>query len=64
MLQQAKEVGASAMKHGTNNACNCTPQFYIILALIASVFGLVLFVILQARRIKLVEDRYSQMQLE
>ena len=43
VLQQVKEVGASAMKHDTNNACNCTPQFYIILALSASIFGLVLF---------------------
>ena len=41
------------MKQDTNNACNCTPQLYIILALSASIFGLVLFTILQARRIKL-----------
>ena len=52
-LQQVKEVGTSAMKHDTNNACNCTPQFYIILALSAFIFGIVLFTILQARRIKL-----------
>ena len=52
-LQQVKEVGTSAVKHDTNNACNCTPQFYIILVLSASIFGLVFFTILQARRIKL-----------
>ena len=52
-LQQVKEEGASAMKHDTNNACNCTPQFYIILALSASIFGLVVCPILQLRRIKL-----------
>ena len=51
--QQVKEVGTSVMKHDTNNACKCTPQFYIILALSASIFGLVIFAILQARRIKL-----------
>ena len=52
-LQQVKEVGTLAMKHDTNNACNCTPKFYIILALSASLFRLVLFTFLQARRIKL-----------
>ena len=41
------------MKHDTNNACNCTPQFYIILALNASIFALVIFRILQVRSIKL-----------
>ena len=53
VLQQVKEVGTSAMKHDTNNACSCIPQFYIILALSASIFRLVTFVILQVRRIKL-----------
>ena len=53
VLQQVKEVGTSAMKYCTNNACNCTPQFYIILALSASIFGLILFAIMQARRTKL-----------
>ena len=52
-LQQVKEVGTSAMKHDINIASNCTPQFYIILALSASIFRLVLFTILQTRRIKL-----------
>ena len=53
VLQQVKEVGASTVQHDTNNVCNCTPQIYIILALSASILGLVYFAILQARRIKL-----------
>ena len=56
-LQQVKEVGASAVKHDTNNACNGTPQFYVILTLSASIFRLVLFAILQARRIKLCREQ-------
>ena len=52
-LQQVKEVGASAMKHDTNNVHNCTPQLYILLPLSASIFGLVIFAILHVRRIKL-----------
>ena len=27
LLQQVKEVGTSAMKDDTNNACNCTSRF-------------------------------------
>ena len=41
------------MKQDTNNAYDCTPQFYIILALSISIMGLVIFTILQVRRIKL-----------
>ena len=41
------------MKQDTNNACNCTFQFYIILALSISIIGLVIFAILHIRRIKL-----------
>ena len=45
-------------KHNSNktrhyNACDCTSQFYIILALSISIIGLVIFTILQVRRIKL-----------
>ena len=29
-LLQVKEVGTSARQQDANNACNCTPQFYII----------------------------------
>ena len=58
VLQHVKEVGASAMNNDPNNACNCTPHFYIILALCASIFRLVLFAILQARRIKLCRGQF------
>ena len=44
-LQQVKEVSASVTNQDNNNACDCTPQFYII--------GLVIFAILQVKRIKL-----------
>ena len=52
-LQQVKEVSASATKQEDNNMCTCTSQFYIILALIITIIGLVIFDILQVRRIKL-----------
>ena len=42
-LQQVKEVGASAIEQDTNSACNCTPQFNIVLALSVSIFRLVIF---------------------
>ena len=50
-LQQVKEVSASATKQYTNNACNCTSQFYIILALSISIIRLVIFAMFQVRRI-------------
>ena len=53
VLQQVKEEGTSALKHDINNACNCTPQFYIILALRVFLFRLLIFAILQVRKIKL-----------
>ena len=52
-LQQVKEVSTSTTKQDTNNARNCTTQFYIILALSISIIRLVIFAILQIRRIKL-----------
>ena len=52
-LQQVKEVSASATKQDNNNACNCTSQFYIVLALSIMIIGLVIFAILQVRRIQL-----------
>ena len=64
MLQQVKEVDTSAIEQDINNACNCTPQFYIILALSVSILRLVIFTILQVRRINYVEDSHSQMQLK
>ena len=52
-LQQVKEVSTSATKQENNNTCDCTPQFYIILALSINIIGIVIFGILQVRRIKL-----------
>ena len=52
-LQQVKEVSASALNQDTNNAWDCTPKFYIILALIISIIRLEIFTTLQVRRIKL-----------
>ena len=51
-FQQAKEVKAEEINEGNCN-CECTAQFYIILALTVIIIGLVVFVILQVRRIKL-----------
>ena len=51
-LQQAKEVKAEEIKEG-NYSCECTAQFYIILALSVIIIGLVVFEILQVRTIKL-----------
>ena len=52
-LQQVKKVSTSVTKQDNNNACDCTPPFYIILALSITIIGLVIFTILQVRRIKL-----------
>ena len=53
-LQQVKEVSTSATKQeDNNNICDCTSPFYIILALSITIIGLVIFTILQVRRIKL-----------
>ena len=57
VLQQVKEVGTLTVKQDTNNACNHTPQFYIILALSVSIFSLVIFAILQVRRITLCREQ-------
>ena len=51
-LQQAKEVKAEEISEG-NCSCEYTAQFYIILALSVIVIGIVVFVILQVRTIKL-----------
>ena len=51
-FQQAKEVKAEEISEGNHN-CECTAQFYIILALTVIKICLVVFVILQIRRIKL-----------
>ena len=53
-LQQVKEVSTSTTKKEDENyACDCTSQLHIILALSIAIIGLVIFMILQVRRIKL-----------
>ena len=53
-LQHVKEVSTIATKkEGRDSMCKCTSQFYIILALSIAIIGLVIFMILQVRRIKL-----------
>ena len=53
-LQQVREVGASTTKKEDGSyMCNCTSQFYIILVLSITIIGLVIFMVLQVRRIKL-----------
>ena len=60
-LQQVKEVCAIATKkEGRDQMCECTSQFYIILALSIAIIGLVIFVILQVRRKNYVEDIYFE----
>ena len=51
----AKEVKAEEINEGNYN-CECTAQFYIILALSIIIIGLVVFTILQVRRIKLCRE--------
>ena len=51
-FQQAKEAKAKEINEG-NYSCECTAQFYTILALSIIIIGLVIFAILQVRRIKL-----------
>ena len=55
-FQQAKEEKAEEINEGNHN-CECTAQFYIILALSIIIIGLVVLAILQARRIKLCRGR-------
>ena len=51
-LQQVKEVKAVITKE-EDYKCECTSQFYVILALSIAIIDLVIFPILQVRRIKL-----------
>ena len=51
-LQQVKEVKAEN-KENVDNRCECTIQLYIILILSVVMIGLIVFAILQLRRIKL-----------
>ena len=50
-FQQTKEAKAEKIIEG-NYSCECTAQFYVILALSIIIIGLVIIVILQVRRIK------------
>ena len=53
-LQQVREVSAlTTKKEDENYMCDCTSLFYIVLAISIAIIGLVIFVILQVRRIKL-----------
>ena len=51
-LQQVKEVKVEEIRD-ENYKCKCISQFYIIFALSKAIIGLVIFAILQVRRIKL-----------
>ena len=51
-LQQVKKVKAEEIRD-KHYKCKCIPQFYVILALSIVIIGLVVFVILQVRRIRL-----------
>ena len=51
-LQQVKEVKVEGTE-GIDYKCECTAQFYIILTLSIAMIGLIIFAILQLRRIKL-----------
>ena len=51
-LQQVKEVKVKN-KENVDNSCECTIQLYIILILNVVMIGLIVFAILQLRRIKL-----------
>ena len=56
-LQPLKEVKAEDMENIDYN-CECTAQLYIILTLSIAMIGLIIFAILQLRRINYVEDNY------
>ena len=56
VLQQVKEVKAENMENVDYN-CKCTVQLYIILTLSIIMIGLIIFAILQLRRIKLIRGQ-------
>ena len=51
-LQQVKEVKADDVEN-LNSKCECTTPFYIILVLSLAIISLIIFAILQVRRIKI-----------
>ena len=63
-LQQIKKVGAVTKQEMITTACTSKFQFYIILALSISIFGLVIFAVLHSRNKTCAEDVCSQMQLK
>ena len=58
-LQQVKEIKVEDVEN-VNYMCECTAQFYIILALSITMISLIIFTILQLRRVNYVEDNYFQ----
>ena len=51
-MRNINQIKAEEINEGNYN-CECTAQFYIILDLSIVIIGLVVFMILQVRRIKL-----------
>ena len=51
-LQQVREVKAEDIKN-ENHKCECTAQFYIIFAFSIVIICLIIFAILQVRRVKI-----------
>ena len=51
-LQPIKEVGSVTTQEDVNVKCTWKIQFYIILALSISIFGLVIFAVLHSRKLK------------
>ena len=51
-LQQVKKVNADDIEN-VNSKCKCTTEFYIILVLSLAIISLIIFAILQVRRIKI-----------
>ena len=52
-LQQVREVSAVATQEVVTMTSNCKIQFYIILVLSISIFGLVIFAALHTRKLKI-----------
>ena len=52
-LQQVREIGAITTQEDVTTSCTCKIQFNRTLALSISIFGLVNFVVLHSRKLKL-----------
>ena len=55
-LQQIREVGGVTRQEDITTTCDCTIQFYIILALSISILGIVIFAVLHSRKLKLCRE--------